>query len=73
MLKKLLRIWKRARGQPAPVLRGRLPEKTAKFTLGAFGAAATEPVGNIAARVYRAATDTWEDLGVVSQARSERS
>lgn len=32
------------------------------------GEAKTEPIGVIRARVYRAATGEWEDLGVVAPA-----
>jgi hypothetical protein len=36
-----------------------------------FGMAKAKPQGSISARVYRAATDTWEDLGVIAEASKE--
>lgn len=64
------RAWRRGDVRLAPphATRGRLYGKRGTTTVssGNVVAGRAEPKATISARVYRAATDTWEDRGVIA-------
>jgi hypothetical protein len=65
--------WRTDQVRVAPLgVRGRVYRKKNDPTDGQVKPAKTRPEGTISARVYRAATGKWEDLGVISQPEEKR-
>lgn len=62
-----IKAWRRGEQRIAPPgVRGRIYSRRAEEPPGEIAAVA-KPTLSIAARVYRAATDTWEDLGTITK------
>lgn len=61
------KIWWRRKGHGEPLA----PHEAAERGLGEWGRVRSKGKATISARVYRAATDTWEDQGVIHGRRSD--